>query len=316
MHFALPPRKSSNPPPYARRSRPSPLLRRKGLQLVAICVCGALFFLFVCSRLFPSSDRVPPGTPKVVIVTPLDRNAFSSTYIGRIVTNRESYAARHGYGTFYPDVHDYDVKGAPSSWARVPAMRHAMSLNPHTTYFFHLDQRALIMNPTLTVEDHIMDPARLESLMLKDASVVPPDSVIKTFSHLKADHVDLVLTQDDYGLGVGSMIVRRGQWADYFLDSWFDPIYRTYNFQNAEAHALEHLVQWHPTILARLALVPQRTMNAYNTDGAGHEDHSCLFVDGDFVVHLAGCTNGQVPNCEQELSIFYPIWESSVETTS
>ena len=57
-------------------------------------------------------------------------------------------------------------------------------------------------------------------------------------------------------------------------------------------------------------------MNAYNTDGAGHEDHSCLFVDGDFVVHLAGCTNGQVPNCEQELSIFYPIWESSVETTS
>ena len=147
-------------------------------------------------------------------------------------------ARDQGYGTFYPDVHDYDVKGAPSSWARVPAMRHAMSLNPHTTYFFHLDQRALIMNPTLTVEDHIMDPARLESLMLKDASVVPPDSVIKTFSHLKADHVDLVLTQDDYGLGVGSMIVRRGQWADYFLDSWFDPIYRTYNFQNAEAHAL------------------------------------------------------------------------------
>ena len=143
-----------------------------------------------------------------------------------------------GYGTFYPDMHDYDVQGAPSSWARVPAMRHAMSLNPHTPYFFHLDQRALIMNRTLTVKDHIMDPSRLESLMLKDVPVVPPDSIIRTFSHLKPDHVDLVLTQDDDGLALGSMIMRRGPWADYFLDSWFDPIYRTYNFQNAEAHAL------------------------------------------------------------------------------
>ena len=96
MHFALPPRKSSNPPPYARRSRPSPLLRRRGLQLVAICLCGALFVLFVFSKLFSSADGVPPGTPTVVIVTPLDRKVFSSTYIDKVISNREIYAARHG----------------------------------------------------------------------------------------------------------------------------------------------------------------------------------------------------------------------------
>lgn len=113
-----------------------------------------------------------------------------------------------------------------------------MSQNPHSTYFFQLDQRALIMNTSLSIEDYIMSPGRLESLMLKDFHVVPPDSVIKTFSHLRPDQVDLVLTQDDHGLGVGSMIVRRGEWAKFFLDSWFDPIYRSYNFQKAETHAL------------------------------------------------------------------------------
>lgn len=136
---------------------------------------------------------------------------------------------------------EYDVNGAPSSWSRVPAMRHAMTIYPYTTYFFHLDQRALIMNPSLSIEEHVMNPLRLESLMLKDLPVVPPDSVIKTFSHLRPDHVDLVLTQDDDGLGVGSMILRHGEWAKFFLDGWFDPIYRNYNFQKAEIHALVRL---------------------------------------------------------------------------
>lgn len=74
--------------------------------------------------------------------------------------------------------------------------------------------------------------------MLKDTPVVPPDSVIKTFSHLKGDQVDLVLTQDREGLAQGSFIVKQGDWARFFLDSWFDPLYRSYNFQRAEGHAL------------------------------------------------------------------------------
>ena len=74
--------------------------------------------------------------------------------------------------------------------------------------------------------------------MLKDKAVVPPDSVIHTFSHLKGDRIDLVLTQDGEGLCQESFIVRQGEWAKFFLDSWFDPLYRSYNFQKAEGHAL------------------------------------------------------------------------------
>jgi mannan polymerase II complex MNN11 subunit len=92
------------------------------------------------------------------------------------------------------------------------------------------------MNPALTIEGHVMNP--IESLMIKDQPIVPPDSVIKTFSHLKAHQVDLVLSQDRDGLAHGSFIVRRGEWSKFFLDTWFDPLYRSYNFQKADAHAL------------------------------------------------------------------------------
>lgn len=78
--------------------------------------------------------------------------------------------------------------------------------------------------------------------MLKDVPVVPPDSVIRTFSHTNPDQVDLVLAQAGDGLGRTSMIVRQGDWAKFFLDSWFDPLYRSYNFKQAEAHALVGLL--------------------------------------------------------------------------
>lgn len=94
------------------------------------------------------------------------------------------------------------------------------------------------MNPALKIEEHIMKPSRLESLMIKDHPVVPPDSIIKTFTHLKGQDADFVLTQDKEGLSVGSFLVRNGEWAEFFLETWFNPIYRSYNFQKAEAHAL------------------------------------------------------------------------------
>lgn len=113
-----------------------------------------------------------------------------------------------------------------------------MTKYPDATYIWFLEQDAFIMNPALKVEEHVMKPARLESLMIKDHPVVPPDSIIKTFTHLKGQDADFVLTQDKDGLSVGSFVLRNGEWAEFFLETWFNPIYRSYNFQKAEAHAL------------------------------------------------------------------------------
>lgn len=138
----------------------------------------------------------------------------------------------------FVDVDAYDLKGSPTTWSKVLALRHAMSKFPECRYMWYLDQDAYIMEPSISLEEHLMNAARLEELMLRDQSVVPPDSIIKTFTHLKGRDVDLVLTQDREGLSVGSFVVRNGEWAQYLLESWFDPLYRSYNFQKAENHAL------------------------------------------------------------------------------
>lgn len=145
-----------------------------------------------------------------------------------------------GYENFFTSISNYTryTEPSPSSWTLIPALRHALAQYPHTAYFFSLATHALVMSPSLSLHDHLLASERLEFLMQKDIPIVPPDSVIHTFSHLKSDKVDLILTQDAENLSHGSFVLRRGEWAKFFLDTWFNPLYRTYNFQKAEGHAL------------------------------------------------------------------------------
>jgi len=210
----------------------------------------------------PISNLVGVGglaSANVVVVTVFD-DTTDRPIQEFVRQNRIAYAKKHGtdtpfgswanyteqdigYATYFPSAQNYTLKPSPNSWAKVPALRHALTLFPDTTYFFYLDPHVLIMNHQYSIETHVMAKSRLESLMVVEVPIVPPDSVIKTFSGLKGDHVDFVITQDHDGLSEKSFILRRGEWAKFFLDVWFDPLYRTYNFQRAERHALEHIVQ-------------------------------------------------------------------------
>ena len=186
----------------------------------------------------PGPERAPPGTPELVLVTTIDEDIMSPEYIEKLKENREYYAEKQGYGTFYANASSYDLGGSPRTWAQVPGMRHALAENPHSTYFYYLSPHAVFMDATFNIKEQIIEKKKLESLMLRDKPVVPPDSVIKTFAHLKGDKIDFIVTQDYEGLCQGSYIVKQGDWAKFFLDTWFDPLYRSYNFQKAEGHAL------------------------------------------------------------------------------
>jgi len=94
------------------------------------------------------------------------------------------------------------------------------------------------MNPNKSLKSHLLDKGRLEELMMKDVPVVPPDSIIKTFTHQKDKDVDLIITQDKEDLNPGSFILKSGEFARFFLDMWFDPLFRNYNFARAETHGL------------------------------------------------------------------------------
>lgn len=99
MQFALPPRKSSHPPLYARSSQPSALRRRqlKTVAVLGLVVISALYFL---SHIFSSGgsegSTVVANGPKVVLVTVLDEQNLSDKYIQQIKQNREDYVKRHG----------------------------------------------------------------------------------------------------------------------------------------------------------------------------------------------------------------------------
>jgi len=188
------------------------------------------------------------------------------------------------------------------------------------------------MNPSLSLYENVF--SNLTSLMLKDIPVVPPDSVIHTFSHLKPSQVYLILTQDMDNVAHTSFILRnteaipvatgrpKDSWAQYFLDAWFDPLYRAYAFQKAENHALEHIIQWHPTILAKLAVVDQRLLNSYNYESQQSEAESTIDVPsrqhdskwqpGDLVINFKGCVEAEERVCEKEMEQYYKIWEETV----
>ncbi|CAJ2511598.1 Uu.00g072230.m01.CDS01 [Anthostomella pinea] len=307
MHFAYPARKNSNPPPYLPRSTRWLKIRRRHLKpfaALALAVLGLIWLFSGGSK--HKGGRVISGKPAVVVVTVFDGKYDNSPYIKSIRENRSRYAEKHGYGTLLTSASDYDLKGSPASWSKVVAMRHAITKYPDCKYLWYLDQNAFIMNPYLKVEDFVMGSTKLEDTMIKDFPVVPPDSIIKTFANLKGGDVELVLTQDKEGLAAGSFVIRNGEWAKFFLDTWFDPLYRSYNFQKAEAHALEHIVQWHPTILSKLAIVPQRTINAYAGDAHGEQ-----YKDGDIAVLFPHCSGTGDKSCARVSERFSQQWRTS-----
>ncbi|EAQ84001.1 hypothetical protein CHGG_10405 [Chaetomium globosum CBS 148.51] len=305
MHFALPPRKTSQPPPYLPRTSRLPGLRRSRLKLIAL---GGLLFLTLIYLVTRSSGRnaslrEPKGDPPVVLVTVLDASKYSGVYLETVKQNRLQYAQKHGYKTLLARIGDYDLAGSPFSWTAIFAMRDALTKFPDCHYVWYLDASGLIMNPKLKIEEHVMRAAKLDELMKKDYPVVPPDSIIKTFSHLKGQDVDFVITQDKDGLSSASYIVRNGDWARFFLETWFSPLYRSYDFQKAETHALEHMVQWHPTILSRMAIVDQRILNSY-----AKGDKDAEYKDGDLVIRFPECTSTGPQACETESQVFAQAW--------
>jgi len=316
MQFALPPRQSTSHPPYGHSARLS-LLRRRQLKTIAVFGLALLTIFYLLSFLSSSSDSlfdvIPDGTPNVVIITLLDREALSDSQIQMIIKNREYYATKHGYSNFFGNTSDYVYafgSNIPRSWAVIPAVRHAMATYPYSTYFFHLSPHALIMNSDVSITSHILDHKRIESLMLKDIPVVPPDSVIKTFSHVKGGDIEFILSQDMEDLSSDNFFIKQGDWAHFLLDAWFDPLYQSYNFAKAEKHALDHIVQWHPTILTKLALFPQRVFNAYSKDSPGVAVNG-TYEDGDFIVRFSRCQTYGKQDCEQEMQPFYMSWKKS-----
>jgi len=142
------------------------------------------------------------------------------------------------------------------------------------------------MNPTIPLHNHFLSPASLLALPLRDVPVFPPETAIRTHSlkNQPVSHIGLVLTHGGGLLHTGTIILKRGDYAKFLLDSWNDPLVRSYGFPGEENQALEHLIQWHATLLEGLAIMPKRSLVSFSV-AAGDDEQ---YHEGDFVVHLDG----------------------------
>lgn len=74
-------------------------------------------------------------------------------------------------------------------------------------------------------------------------------------------------------------------------------------------HSQEHVIQWHPTILTKLALVPQKLLNSYNVDIKSRGGKEAMYKKGDFVIRMVGCDIDANRNCEREFNQYYDEWK-------
>lgn len=65
-------------------------------------------------------------------------------------------------------------------------------------------------------------------------------------------------------------------------------------------------MQWHPTILAKLAIVEQNVIDSYSKGANGVE-----YKDGDFAVRLAECAAAGPKACENESQRFVQQWRKA-----
>lgn len=252
-----------------------------------------------------------PQSPEVVIVTSVDFEKYELSHLTKLVQNRVNYAQKKKYGVYVRWSQEFlplVPTGTSKEWTRLLALRSAMYAFPKATYFWYLDQDAMIMRYDIDLVKYLLDPAVLDPIMLRDQPLIPPNGVIHTYKNTKAENVDLIITQTGQDLNSGSFILKNSFTGKALLEFWNDPIFKSYhNFPKFAESALTHILQWHQRFLAHTAIVPPRTIAGLHTFASVSEGDDSHYAENDYVVSLRDCTERQT--CEKEIDYYWNIVE-------
>ncbi|CEP64420.1 alpha-1,6-mannosyltransferase LALA0_S11e03708g [Lachancea lanzarotensis] len=252
-------------------------------------------------------------SPEVVVVTLVDFDQHDADTLIPVVQNRVDYAQRHRYGVyvrwaqeFIPTIDDQDLTKS-YEFLKPLMMRAAMHAFPKAKYFWFLDQHALIMRMDLSLQAQLLDRKILELAVLKNVPVVK-GSNIKSYNHFVPDQAEVIIPLTNDGqLDSNSFIVKAGLYGKAFMDYLGDPLVRDYSWPSFSA-SIGHALQWHPSFLAKAALVVPRTIaSVYDptksiTEKANIDDFH--YTQGDFVALFNGCQERD--SCASNLGLLYP----------
>ncbi|OLL26068.1 putative alpha-1,2-galactosyltransferase gmh1, partial [Neolecta irregularis DAH-3] len=180
-----------------------------------------------------------------------------------VVEDRTSYAKRHGYGFFYTNTDRYNAGDMHPAWLKSKAISEAMMTFPKASWFWWLDQDAIIMTPSLSIEAALLNPKILGQKLLSLEKYIRegiPDAFSPEVYNL--DKVDLIFSQDHNGLNTGSMLIRRSLWTDIVLDLWNNPDLVQATEFGKEQDLIRDLLVRHDTFRTHAGIVQQRLINA------------------------------------------------------
>ncbi|CDO91808.1 unnamed protein product [Kluyveromyces dobzhanskii CBS 2104] len=253
--------------------------------------------------------------PEVVIVTLIDFENYSLDHIIRTVQNKVDYAQRHNYGVyvrwaqeFLPLVQKQNME-ASYEFIKPLAVRAAMNAFPYAKYFWFFDHNGLIMKLDTSLQQQLLEPKVLEAALLKGVPVTEKSN-IKTYKHFNPKNAKIIIPKTESGrLDTSSFVVTPSVQGKAFLDYFSNPLVRNYPWADKFTHAIGHMLQWHPKILQKTALVVPKTIaSLYDiSKSKKNADDSDAFTyrDGDFVVTFSGCQ--QTKTCETELEKYYQL---------
>ncbi|URD99054.1 galactosyl transferase GMA12/MNN10 family [Musa troglodytarum] len=187
--------------------------------------------------------------------------------VGKAVAgNKQAYAARMGY--VLVDAGGMVDHSRPPSWSKILAVRSQL---PHYDWVFWNDAESILY---------------------------------AAIGHANLDaSPDLVVTEDTNGVNAGVFFVRRSEWSDKFLQTWWNQtsFVRFGSTKSGDNDALKHLLRTLPAeeLRAHVAVSPAQCLfNSYPWVPTLKSLHRLftspratwngVYSDGDFLVHLAG----------------------------
>jgi mannan polymerase II complex MNN11 subunit len=246
-------------------------------------------------------------SPSIVLVVGLNSD-MSQSYLEEVLENRLAYAKQHGYGFYARYLKDFtNEHGDKSSvqFAKVSLMREAIFAFKECDWLWWLDQDAIIMDSGFDLKTNLLAPDRLSELMLRDVPITPPDSVIHSYKRIPAEQVRFIASRNDRGISTASFLVSNDVFfGQILLDYWRDPLHRSYHgFRVFKGHngfvdaSLTHMVQWHPAILSRMALVDQSILGGTPDEGLRLQGQK--YQDGGFIYLLHSANDEHLPDGEE-----------------
>ncbi|KAM9904231.1 hypothetical protein OXX69_007639 [Metschnikowia pulcherrima] len=250
--------------------------------------------------------------PKIVIVTAVDFDKYSTKSLAKIVQNRVNYAHEHNYGIyvrwiqeFIPELNSMDYLGdqEKSKWVRLFCMRAAMFAFPEAEWFWYFDQDGLVTNMKVDLYSYLLTPDSLRIAALKEQPIIPPNGLIKTYKNIQPTNMNLIFTQSESMIETNSFIVRNNEIGRAVIDSWRAKLYLDYNnFPYGPDSAITHILQWHPFVLSKAIIVSPRTINSFYSETISPADKTTdhmHYFPGDLLASWPSCSSST--ECESIL---------------